>query len=657
MLDAASGCATRKSCSEGALVPNGSVICGRSAKYRAIDGTTSSKIPTENSMVSELGRHWTGSMIELGYGQRELAFGTVPNWIASKSDSPFSYFSRRDSRKFQEGPRKMFAEELFFKQLLGAPSSPDTECKDGTDRADNKGGLQSSIARYLLEIIKEKAGVRHSLTSLLPTEMKDSSFYSIEKDFRHRKIRCRSCEPQIKGSGPDNPSLSSFLFECMSLSRQCQLRCPLSPPRKRLSLSDSEICYAKELEQSVPDSATSSTDAVCQPISQVEDPSQQCTENPSEQPPSSPVFVTSEDLEVDNGTTCSSPLLPKDEVSAKEVPIAEVPKTTKKCVRFADDIGNNLFEEVLIPDTSLPPMLQVEHKFLMDDDFRDMSDLEDSLPGVVRSKFNPLGPKHGSLLDIKKIPPPVPGLSHSNSSSSSLSSPQRCSPTSTPPTNCTSNWRLTFAQPAAQYLAFRQRLDSNFVSLENVTVTSQKEGTDTLYLYGTIKVKNTTFVKRVKLRVTCDRWVTQKDYPAVHNAQLSNKGGNTTYDTFMFNFHVDVSKMRAPRDLQFAVCYQAGENGSCGEYWDNNDGCNYVVVEDVPMSPNLSHESFFRDHPSMGTREGPMRTAMGGSEHTLASTSPPVPAYTLDYRPNFDAFSSLTCYSSWQHYSSESMYY
>ncbi|VEL31022.1 unnamed protein product, partial [Protopolystoma xenopodis] len=38
---------------------------------------------------------------------------------------------------------------------------------------------------------------------------------------------------------------------------------------------------------------------------------------------------------------------------------------------------------------------------------------------------------------------------------------------------CICTWRLTFPQPAAQYLAFRQRLDTHFVSLENITITEE----------------------------------------------------------------------------------------------------------------------------------------------------------------------------------------
>ncbi len=284
---------------------------------------------------------------------------------------------------------------------------------------------------------------------------------------------------------------------------------------------------------------------------------------------------------------------------------------------------------------------------------------DDHLPGVLRPNFPSFGPKHStSLPDIKKFPPPVPSLHHSSSSSLSLqASPQLLgSPTKSPSPPPSSGWRLTFAQPAAQYLAFRQRLEANCVSLENVSISSGKEGSESVCLYGTVKVKNIAFVKHVKLRVTWDKWASQKDYPATHNAQLSNNGGTggsgggVRYDTFMFNFCVDFTGKPSPRELQFAVCFSIGDEGKGGEYWDNNDGCNYVVVEEGAAHPN----AFFRPHLSTGPMGIPERTSMGGDSLSL---SPPSSAYTLDYRPNFGGFSSLTSYSSWQHYSSESMYY
>ncbi|VDM18006.1 unnamed protein product [Hydatigera taeniaeformis] len=624
-------------------------------------------------MVSELGliysagRHWTGSMIELGYGHREPAYKTAHNWMASVDESTFSCLPRR-SEDSGETQRDLITSGLILEQFLGATSDSGASCEDVPDGSANKCVLPSSIARYLLELIKEKAGFRHSLTSLLPTEIQESTQCYVGYEYRHRKVRCRSCEPQSKGPQLGNPTLSSFLFERLVMGRQHQPRCPISPPRKRLSLSDSEICYAKVLADSTGVEAANrdSTDSSQKCPVTTSSETIEVTTSP-EEPKTTPIFDAGEEIieseEVDNEATLLDTSPESNELGAVlcESTSMEVPKIPKrKSVRFADDVGDALFQERVIIDTALPPTLHLERPFSLDDDYRDMGDLDDSLPGVLRPGLKALGPKHNSLPDIMKIPPPLPKLHHSNSSSGTLTlSALKSPPSLTSPTNGPANWRLTFAQPAAQYLAFRQRLESNYVSLENVSMSNQKDGNENLYLYGTIKVKNITFEKQVKLRVTFDRWASHKDYPAVHNAQLSRSGGNAPYDTFMFNFSVEVSKMPEPRELQFAVCFQAGPNGSGGEYWDNNDGCNYVVIEEpvlMPMQP-LGSEEFFRNRPSMGTGESPMRTAVGGTERAPFYSSPPVTAYTQDYRPNFNNFSSLTCYSSWQHYASESMYY
>lgn len=605
-------------------------------------------------MVSELGliyiggKHWTGSMIELGYGHHECNFKKNRNWMEPVEDSSFKCTSRRgNSRK--DGQRGLVASGLFIEHFLESTS-------DGTP---NGSALPPSLARYILQLLKEKDGFRHSLTSLLPSEIQEPFGY----EFWHRKARCRSCEPQAKSSQFGSAALSTFFFEHFFLNLQDQLaQCSTSPPRKRLSLSDSEICYAKDLpEPTVKDALE--RDTIVEVIPEVSEETTTVESSESIDSPDEPaktlIFEAGTTEEEDNDEEeqqeekeCSAepiavnPPIPTSEELEQPSENLSVIKLSKrkKSVRFADDVGSVLCQEKVIADTSLPPILHLS----FDDDFRDLGD--DSLPGVVRPTFKTLGPKTNSLPVIMKIPPPIPQLHHSSSSNEGLNLTVPKPITS--PTNGYANWRVTFAQPAAQYLAFRQRLDSKFVSLENITLTNRSENANNLFIYGKAKVKNIAFEKRVKLRVTTDRWKSYKDYPAVYNAQAgTSSSGNSLYDQFMFNFSVDISQMPEPREVQFAVCFQVGHNGESGEYWDNNDGCNYVIIEQAASPPVGSYDSF-RNHPSVGTEGSPMRTAVGGTEQ-----SPPGTAYTLDYRPNFNSFSSLTCYSSWQHYSSESMYY
>lgn len=127
--------------------------------------------------------------------------------------------------------------------------------------------------------------------------------------------------------------------------------------------------------------------------------------------------------------------------------------------------------------------------------------------------------------------------------------------------------KLTFAQPASDYLAFRDRLESDLVCLENVILKDYS-------VAGTVKVKNIHFEKKVFVRFTYNSWETHEDVACefVPGPGDPSSRGNI-YDTFMFDFEVppacDVSKK-----IEFAVCFEV--HGS--QNWDSNFGSNYGIV-------------------------------------------------------------------------------
>ena len=130
---------------------------------------------------------------------------------------------------------------------------------------------------------------------------------------------------------------------------------------------------------------------------------------------------------------------------------------------------------------------------------------------------------------------------------------------------------LNFAQPASDYVSFRTRLERDFVSLENVLI--RADG-----IKGTVKVKNISFEKTVRVRYTFDDWATFVDVDAEYT---SKTGGNIAmpFDTFSFRIPVSPADLVDDDDdgrLQFAVCYEAAGR----QYWDNNGGQNYEVVSD-----------------------------------------------------------------------------
>jgi protein phosphatase 1 regulatory subunit 3A/B/C/D/E len=67
-------------------------------------------------------------------------------------------------------------------------------------------------------------------------------------------------------------------------------------------------------------------------------------------------------------------------------------------------------------------------------------------------------------------------------------------------------WTIDFRQPASDYLDFRQRIENNKVSLENVIIKESES-----YVMGTVKVKNISFSKEVIVRTSWDDWKSQED--------------------------------------------------------------------------------------------------------------------------------------------------
>ncbi|CAH1175683.1 unnamed protein product [Phaedon cochleariae] len=138
------------------------------------------------------------------------------------------------------------------------------------------------------------------------------------------------------------------------------------------------------------------------------------------------------------------------------------------------------------------------------------------------------------------------------------------------------NWEITFAQPASDYLAFRKRLDTEKVSLENVIV---KEADSVIM--GTVKVSNLSFHKQVVVRSSLNGWKSYEDAFCVYVPNNIASNVSVLYDTFSFKIPLpSKSKM-----LEFCVCFRCDGK----EYWDNNHQKNYVLVKKA--APAALHKS------------------------------------------------------------------
>ncbi|KAL7844020.1 hypothetical protein SRHO_G00225590 [Serrasalmus rhombeus] len=122
---------------------------------------------------------------------------------------------------------------------------------------------------------------------------------------------------------------------------------------------------------------------------------------------------------------------------------------------------------------------------------------------------------------------------------------------------------LDFTQPSADYLRFRQRIEEDFVCLENCMLKDRA-------MAGTVKVKNLSFEKSVKVRLTFDTW---KNYTDVDCQYVRDTYTGTDRDTF--SFEVDLPEQVPPHErVEFAVFYVV--NGVT--YWDSNKGKNYRII-------------------------------------------------------------------------------
>ncbi|XP_064212097.1 protein phosphatase 1 regulatory subunit 3B isoform X1 [Tribolium castaneum] len=147
-------------------------------------------------------------------------------------------------------------------------------------------------------------------------------------------------------------------------------------------------------------------------------------------------------------------------------------------------------------------------------------------------------------------------------------------------------WEITFPQPASDYVQFRKTLETKKVSLENVIV---KEPED--LIVGTVKVNNISFQKEVIVRISSDNWKTFEDAFCnfVPNAGSSMSPAYVLYDTFSFKIPL---RPRAKK-VEFCVCFRCNEN----EYWDNNDGKNYIImkkIQDQQRYKTFTEEDFYK---------------------------------------------------------------
>uniref|UniRef100_A0A0N5B2X6 CBM21 domain-containing protein n=1 Tax=Strongyloides papillosus TaxID=174720 RepID=A0A0N5B2X6_STREA len=223
--------------------------------------------------------------------------------------------------------------------------------------------------------------------------------------------------------------------------------------------------------------------------------------------------------ELDNNSSSSSiaTILAQNSNTASSSPSINhdiSPTSDKKCVKFADEMGKELYTvRVMKEPSDYPPRLS---------------------PSIVR-RYRSNNDDSDEFYD-------------SDNSDTEKSK---------------ASWTLNFKQPASEYVKFRESLDSNKVALENVVLKNNCHK-----MTGTIKVVNLSFEKSVFLRLTTDKWKTFKDIYAKY--QPSN---SKIYDTFCFETEIPKDEHKDDT-IEFCICYETNNQ----QFWDSNNGDNYHLV-------------------------------------------------------------------------------
>lgn len=122
---------------------------------------------------------------------------------------------------------------------------------------------------------------------------------------------------------------------------------------------------------------------------------------------------------------------------------------------------------------------------------------------------------------------------------------------------------LDFKQPSADYLRFRQRLERDSVCLEHCVLKDRA-------IAGTVKVKNLSYEKVVKVRMTFDAW---KNHSDVDCQYVKDTYLRSEWDTFSFEVNLP-TRVEPHESIEFAVFYTVDRT----TYWDSNHSQNYKIT-------------------------------------------------------------------------------
>ncbi|XP_075685017.1 protein phosphatase 1 regulatory subunit 3E [Rhinoderma darwinii] len=98
---------------------------------------------------------------------------------------------------------------------------------------------------------------------------------------------------------------------------------------------------------------------------------------------------------------------------------------------------------------------------------------------------------------------------------------------------------------------------------------------ESCFLWGSVRVLDLAYEKRVLVRYSFNKWLSYQESHALYAARLCH-GGPGHPGTDLFTFRLPLPQLDQPQasSLEFAIRYQVGDE----EFWDNNKGRNYSIV-------------------------------------------------------------------------------
>ena len=212
-------------------------------------------------------------------------------------------------------------------------------------------------------------------------------------------------------------------------------------------------------------------------------------------------------------------------------------------------------------------------------DLANIKTFQDEIPKVPKCAYDDLEGIDADFLNKVKSGGPsstksskAAGAGNSNSLATTLSS-------------SSSSLVPMFNQPGS-FGNFYDLIRSKKVCLENAYMADRST------VRGTVRVQNLCMNKKVSVRYTTNNWMRTADLEAEYVAASSSSGGDGFSD--QFSFKLSTAPLAVGQKIQFCLRYEPLDRG--GEFWDNNDGKNYVFqclsISKQPVSQSVATSEY-----------------------------------------------------------------